>query len=93
MTRRILIICGILSSLVYLITDIIGGTRWENYSWLSQEFSRLSAIGAPVKTDSSRTEHYIFIACCSVWSWRLAVSWQEQISAVYWNSSDYLCYW
>ncbi|HLN21121.1 MAG TPA: DUF998 domain-containing protein [Bacteroidales bacterium] len=47
MTRRTLIICGILSSLVYLSTDIIGGKLWGNYSWLSQEFSRLSAIGAP----------------------------------------------
>jgi hypothetical protein len=47
MTRKILLFCGILSSLVYLSMDIIGGMRWENYSWLSQEFSRLSAIGAP----------------------------------------------
>jgi hypothetical protein len=47
MTRKILLICGILSSLVYLSMDVIGGTRWENYSWLSQEFSRLSAVGAP----------------------------------------------
>jgi hypothetical protein len=27
--------------------DIIGGTRWQNYSWISQEFSRLSAVAAP----------------------------------------------
>ena len=47
MTRKLLLICGILSSLVYASSDIIGGTRWEHYSWLSQEFSRLSAIGAP----------------------------------------------
>jgi hypothetical protein len=47
MARKILLICGILSSLVYVSMDIIGGTRWESYSWISQEFSRLSAIGAP----------------------------------------------
>jgi hypothetical protein len=47
MVRKILLICGILSSVVYASMDIVGGTRWENYSWLSQEFSRLSAIGAP----------------------------------------------
>jgi hypothetical protein len=47
MTRRLLLICGILSSLVYASSDVVGGIRWEHYSWLSQEFSRLSAIGAP----------------------------------------------
>ncbi len=34
--------------------DVIGGTRWQNYSWISQEFSRLSAIGAP-----SRITHLV----------------------------------
>lgn len=47
MARRLLLICGVLSSLVYAGSDIVGGTRWEHYSWPSQEFSRLSAIGAP----------------------------------------------
>ena len=47
MLRRVFLSCGILSSLVYAGTDMIGGMRWQNYSWLSQEFSRLSAIGAP----------------------------------------------
>jgi len=47
MARKNLLLCGVLSSLVYASMDIVGGTRWENYSWLSQEFSRLSAIGAP----------------------------------------------
>ena len=54
MARKFSLICGILSSLVYASMDIIGGTRWESYSWLSQEFSRLSAIGAP-----SRSIHLI----------------------------------
>lgn len=39
-----------MSSLVCLSMDFVGGTRWENYSWLSQEFSRLSAIGAPSRS-------------------------------------------
>jgi len=45
--RRVLLACGIVSSLFYAGMDVIGGTRWQSYSWLSQEFSRLSAIGAP----------------------------------------------
>lgn len=47
MIRRILLVCGIVSSLFYACMDVIGGTRWPDYSWVSQEFSRLSAIGAP----------------------------------------------
>ena len=47
MLRKVFLVCGILSSLIYASTDVIGGMRWQNYSWLSQEFSRLSAIGAP----------------------------------------------
>ena len=46
-TERVLLICGILSSLFYAGMDVIGGTRWQSYSWISEEFSRLSAIGAP----------------------------------------------
>jgi len=45
--KKVLLICGILSSLLYAGMDVIGGTRWQNYSWISQEFSRLSSIGAP----------------------------------------------
>ncbi len=47
MLRNALLFCGILSSLFYAAMDVIGGTRWQSYSWMSQEFSRLSAIGAP----------------------------------------------
>jgi len=45
--RKVLLVCGIISSLFYVGMDVIGGTRWQAYSWISQEFSRLSAIGAP----------------------------------------------
>jgi hypothetical protein len=47
MFRQALLACGVLSSLFYAGMDVFAGTRWQNYSWLSQEFSRLSAIGAP----------------------------------------------
>jgi hypothetical protein len=50
MLRRVLLICGIVSSLFYATMDVIGGTRWQEYSWISQEFSRLSAIGAPSRS-------------------------------------------
>jgi Protein of unknown function (DUF998) len=45
--RKILLACGVLSSLFYAGMDVLAGTRWQHYSWISQEFSRLSAVGAP----------------------------------------------
>ena len=47
MLRKSLLICGALSSLLYASMDVLAGMRWQNYSWISQEFSRLSSVGAP----------------------------------------------
>jgi hypothetical protein len=49
MLRNLLLICGILSSLLYVGTDILAGTLWEGYSFTSQAVSELSAIGAPTR--------------------------------------------
>ncbi|MFB0517655.1 MAG: DUF998 domain-containing protein [Acidobacteriota bacterium] len=49
MVRKVLLICGILSSLLYVGTDILAGTLWEGYSFTSQPISELAAIGAPVR--------------------------------------------
>lgn len=48
--RNILLICGILSSLLYVSTDILGGMLWKGYSFTSQAISELTAIGSPVRT-------------------------------------------
>jgi Protein of unknown function (DUF998) len=45
--RKVLLVCGALSSLLYGMMDVIEGMLWRNYNWLSQEFSRLSSVGAP----------------------------------------------
>jgi hypothetical membrane protein len=45
--RQVLLAFGILSSLLYAVTDILGGTRYEGYSFSSQAVSELMAIGAP----------------------------------------------
>ncbi|HSN23903.1 MAG TPA: DUF998 domain-containing protein, partial [Methylomicrobium sp.] len=47
MIQKVLLVYNVLSSLFYAGMDVIGGTRWQSYNWISQEFSRLSAIGAP----------------------------------------------
>lgn len=45
--RKLLLICGIASSLLYFSMDIVAGLLTEGYSFTSQAISELSAIGAP----------------------------------------------
>jgi Protein of unknown function (DUF998) len=47
MARRVLIGCGILSSLLYVVANLVGPRRWRGYSLSSHTVSELSAIGAP----------------------------------------------
>ncbi|HEY7681662.1 MAG TPA: DUF998 domain-containing protein [Gemmatimonadales bacterium] len=47
MRRKALLVCGILSSLVYAGADVLGGIRYEGYGFTSQTISELAAIGAP----------------------------------------------
>ena len=45
--RRLFLSCGIVSSLLYAATDVLGGLRYEGYSFTSQAISELMAVGAP----------------------------------------------
>jgi hypothetical protein len=47
--RKLLLICGILSSLLYVAMNIVGAMGDEGYSSVSQTVSELSAIGAPTR--------------------------------------------
>ena len=47
MLRKVLLVCGILSSLLY--AAMIGAIRFEGYNPISQTVSELSAIGAPTR--------------------------------------------
>jgi hypothetical protein len=49
MVRKVLLICGILSSLFYIGADIFAAMQYEGYSYTSQTISELSAIGAPTR--------------------------------------------
>jgi hypothetical protein len=46
---KVLLVCGILSSLFCIGTDIIAATLYENYSYTDQAVSELTAIGAPTR--------------------------------------------
>ena len=50
MLREVSLVCGILSSLLYVAMNILGAMRWEGYSSISQTVSELSAIDAPSRS-------------------------------------------
>jgi uncharacterized protein DUF998 len=45
----LLLACGIVSSLLYLFADVLGGLLYPGYSFGSQTISELAAIGAPTR--------------------------------------------
>ena len=45
--RKVLLACGILSSLLYVVLNILGASWWMGYSLTTQTVSELSAINAP----------------------------------------------
>jgi len=49
MLRRALLVCGILSSLLYIVIDLSAGSRYDGYSFFSQAVSELAAVGAPTR--------------------------------------------
>lgn len=49
MTRRRLLVCGVLASLLYVGTDILAAIRYEGYSYTAQTVSETFAIGAPTR--------------------------------------------
>ena len=50
MLKNNLLVCGILSSLLYIGMTVFIATQWEGYSSASQTISELSAIGAPTRS-------------------------------------------
>src|SRR6185503_21326749 len=50
MLKKTLLVCGILSSLLYLAIDALAAFRYGDYhSYVSQAISELGAVGAPTK--------------------------------------------
>jgi phosphotransferase system glucose/maltose/N-acetylglucosamine-specific IIC component len=50
MGRKLLLLCGILSSLLYIGINILVPMQWTSYSSVSQTVSELSAVGAPTRS-------------------------------------------
>jgi hypothetical protein len=50
MLRKALLVCGVLSSLLYVGADVLAAVRYAGYhSFTSQAISELTAVGAPTK--------------------------------------------
>jgi len=47
MSRKILLICGIVSPTLYAISDAVAGMQWKGYSFRDQTISELGAVRAP----------------------------------------------
>jgi hypothetical protein len=50
MLRKMLLVCGILSSLLYAAMTVFIAMQWKDYNSASQTISELSAIGAPTRS-------------------------------------------
>src|SRR5688572_24411162 len=50
MERRALLMCGVLSSMLYVAMNIVVPMQWPDYNWTSQAVSELSAIGGPTRS-------------------------------------------
>ena len=47
---KVLLACGVASSLVYAATDILASMRWQGYDWTSRMVSDLFAVSAPTRS-------------------------------------------
>jgi hypothetical protein len=47
MLRKVLLVCGILSSLLYVGATIPGALQWKGYDWTTRSVSELFALDAP----------------------------------------------
>lgn len=50
MVLKILLVCGVLSSVLWIAADILASILLEGYSYINQTPSELSAIGTPTKS-------------------------------------------
>jgi hypothetical protein len=49
MIRKVLLGCGIVSSVLYVASDVVASLRYEGYRYADQTFSELLADGAPTR--------------------------------------------
>jgi hypothetical membrane protein len=74
MLKRILLLCGVLSPLLYAVADALAGLYWGGYSFRDQTISELGAIGAPSRFlfTSLLIPTYLLLVVFGVGVWRSA---------------------
>lgn len=74
MARKALLVCGILSPLLYAVADAVAGMGWEAYSFRDQTISELGAIGAPSRPlfTTLLVPTYLLLTAFGVGVWRSA---------------------
>lgn len=48
--QKLMLVCGVLSSLLYIGMDVFASMQWEGYSYTAQAFSELLAVEAPTRS-------------------------------------------
>jgi uncharacterized protein DUF998 len=73
-SQKVLLVCGILSSLLYVATDIFAALQYRGYSYAAQGVSELNAVGAPTRpfTLPLFTLDNVFLLAFGVAVWALA---------------------
>jgi Protein of unknown function (DUF998) len=74
MLRKILLGCGIVSSVLYVAADVLATLRYEGYSYTDQQVSELMAAGAPTRAllVSLFTPYNMLVAAFTVGVWAAA---------------------
>ena len=74
MARRIFLLCGVLSPVLYALADLLAGLSWEDYSFRDQTISELGAVGAPSSTLFSALliPTYVLLVAFGVGVWQVA---------------------
>jgi len=69
--RKVLLFCGILSSLLYVTTDMLARFLYESYSYIDQNYSELLATGAPTRLFmlKSSIAYNILVAVFAIGIW------------------------
>lgn len=72
--RKALLICGVLSALLYALSDLLAGMRWDGYRFRDQTISELNAFGSPVRplTIAFGLALYVLLIAFGVGIWRSA---------------------
>lgn len=73
-TTGILMVFGMVSSVLYIASDVAASLRYEGYTYLHQAFSELLALGSPVRSlmMSYSLVYNVLVLAFAMGVWRLA---------------------